>query len=110
MSRIRFRGFLSKQEKRYLQFLRYTERYGHEVSNRASWNEKTPYRSLDHQIRRKTKLALEDWRLVLEKFGYMKVESVLSDVEVLNNIKLLNETVEFVETQRETRRLERETG
>lgn len=107
---LRFRGFLSKQNKRYLQFLQYTERHGSEVSNRTSWNEKTPYRSLDHQIRHKTKLALEDLKLVLEKFGYMELQSLFNDSEVLNNIRFLNETVEFVKVQRETRRLERETG
>jgi hypothetical protein len=112
MSRRTFRGFLSKQEREYLEFLKLTEGYPYLPNNKRDWNEngKLHYRYLDYQIRWKTRQALRELRLVFEKFGYMELQSFFNDVEVLNNIKFLNETIEFVEAQRETRRLERETG
>lgn len=112
MTTERFSGFLTPLEKRYLKFLEYKILNQIEYDNRKDWDkeEKMPHRSLDFQIRWKTREALEDLRLVFEKFGYMELQSFFNDVEVLNNIKFLNETVEFVKAQRETRRLERETG
>jgi hypothetical protein len=108
----KFRGFLSPLEKRYLDFLEYEERCGQEFSNRADWDvkEPMPHRSLDYQIRRKTKQALQDLRLVCERFGFIELLQLFSDSEAINIIKFLSEKVESVESYREARRRERETG
>lgn len=110
MPRIK-KGFLSPLEIKYLEFLKYTKPYGYEVRDSGDWDdiEKTPYRSLDYQIRMKTKLAFRDLRLVFEKFGFMELLSLLSDSEILGNIQFLNDKVKSIEEFKEARRLERET-
>jgi hypothetical protein len=100
MSRRTFRGFLSKTERRYLEFLQYTQRNGQEYSNRATWNEieKMPHRSLDFQIRWKTREALKDLRLVFQKFGLIELKSLIRDKDALNNLLFLIEMVDFIKS------------
>jgi len=101
----RFRRFLSKQEKSYLEFLKYSERYGHEIDNRADWdeNEKTPHRYLDYKIRRKTKEVLIELRLVFEKFGYGHLFGFSDDLEITSDIRFLIETINSIRTEYDTR-------
>lgn len=110
MSSRRPKGFLSKTEREYLEFLEHTARDGQEVDNKESWDGNTPYRHWDHKIRWKTKQALRELCLVFEKVGYSELRSFFSDLEVLDNLRFLNQTVEYVEVQKMLTRLERETS
>lgn len=106
----RFRGFLSPLEKKYLESLRYEESLAIERDNRKEWsrNERMHHRSLDFQIRWKTREALKDSRLVFEKFGFFELRRLFDDPEVMDNISFLNRTVKSVEIRIEEIRKSRE--
>lgn len=108
----RFRGFLSKLERTYLEFLESIEPYGDGVSSRTAWNEEENLhnRHLDYQIRWKTRQALRELCLVFEKVGFTELQSFFNDSEVLDNLRFINQTVEYVEVQKKMIRLERETS
>ena len=108
----RVSGFLSKTQRKYLEFLDSTEGSYYVPTNKAEWDEDEEYhhRYLDRQIRLKTRKALKELCLVFEKVGFIELQSFLEDEEVLDNLRFLNQTVEYVEVQRMLIRLERETG
>lgn len=110
MTKRGFRGFLTPLEKKYLQFLEYEIRNHIEYQNRMDWNksEKMPHRSLDFQIRWKTREALKDLRLVFKKFGFFELRQLFDDPEVMDNLSFLNETVKSVEARIEEIRKSRE--
>ena len=58
----------------------------------------------------KTRQALRDLRLVFEKFGYIELQQLSNDLEVLSNLRFAIEKVNLLKTRRELRRLERETS
>ena len=108
----RVQGFLSKTETKYLEFLDFTECIRNEPNNKGVWDENEEYhhRYLDRQIRLKTRKALKELCLVFEKVGFAELQSFFNDSEVMDNLRFINQTVEYVEVQKKMIRNDRETS